>query len=802
MAAVNLKDIPNPGNDPNLRTAWENFKKIRNHFPYFNVLDYGAKGDGATDDSGAIQACIDACPSGATMIIPPGRYRHATRINWGSKKISVRGMGVISAFYPDTGTGTDGHYMGQNLRYCDFRDFAILGDGNVRDALVLELCHSNTFTNIHVNGSTRYEIYIRGCLNNYFNFICSHNIAYPYASGGSFDNTYGMVRVGPLISSTATNANKFDVILEGGVYTNGTSANYYQESQSGQGNNWISGVIEGATSGRAIEIYSSSYGHITGFHGESSGNILLDTCRTWTIGDGVRAENVTINSGTEIKVDGVELTNLTVDSASKFTALGSIYYNGGVLTDSSKTTISVGGGAEASNGSSSQGGTAPSGIKNLVWNGDFRRFTSVPAPAGFSNSGGAPAYVQCGTGLADTTRNLGQYCAKVTTGGTNQGLLWPMTLAGAADYEKTGGRWVTAQCYAKISSGATLLTLRAKTNTGSVIVSDTTTSSSAFARLRICFYCDDATYTDINVELIANNNPSVFYVADWSHTVGFGSAPTHAAAPQNAGEFIMVAGKKWSYYEGDPGAGGSTIGYSNPGDIAFDPTPASQGFTIWQCKTAGNPGTWDAMVLGIQPVGNGGTGASTAAGARTNLGVGTTDDPQFAGVILSKSGADSRAKIDAATGYYGYLELRENGTVKWQILNYPTTSELTIEKNGGGKVLRMDQSTGKVIATYRFEQSKQNANVTAANDITLAADGNVVNITGTTTINRILTTDWQAGSSVTLLLPASGVVAHNGAATGGGYARILLNTGANFTAGAAGGIVYLTYDGTDFRGVA
>jgi hypothetical protein len=39
----------------------------------FDVRAYGAKGDGSTDDRGAIQAAIDALPaSGGTLYLPPG----------------------------------------------------------------------------------------------------------------------------------------------------------------------------------------------------------------------------------------------------------------------------------------------------------------------------------------------------------------------------------------------------------------------------------------------------------------------------------------------------------------------------------------------------------------------------------------------------------------------------------------------------------------------------------------------------------------------------------------------------------
>lgn len=47
---------------------------------YVSVLDWGAKGDGSTDDGAAIQGAITNAPAGATIFVPPGSYRSSVGI--------------------------------------------------------------------------------------------------------------------------------------------------------------------------------------------------------------------------------------------------------------------------------------------------------------------------------------------------------------------------------------------------------------------------------------------------------------------------------------------------------------------------------------------------------------------------------------------------------------------------------------------------------------------------------------------------------------------------------------------------
>lgn len=78
--------------------------------PVYNVkTDYGATGDGVTDDTAAIKAAIAAAPAGATVAFPPGTYAITSQVSW-AKKLVVAGYGspVILESVAITGTGAAG----------------------------------------------------------------------------------------------------------------------------------------------------------------------------------------------------------------------------------------------------------------------------------------------------------------------------------------------------------------------------------------------------------------------------------------------------------------------------------------------------------------------------------------------------------------------------------------------------------------------------------------------------------------------------------------------------------------------
>jgi hypothetical protein len=71
-----------------------------------NVLEYGAVGDGATDDTAAIQAALDAVPARGTVIIPAGVYIFNKPLLVKSNT-KVTGTGTLKAAPIEDWTGSD-----------------------------------------------------------------------------------------------------------------------------------------------------------------------------------------------------------------------------------------------------------------------------------------------------------------------------------------------------------------------------------------------------------------------------------------------------------------------------------------------------------------------------------------------------------------------------------------------------------------------------------------------------------------------------------------------------------------------
>jgi len=70
--------------------------------PPICVSNYGAKGDGVTDDTRGVQSAIDACPSGGTVDIPAGIFRLTDTLKI-TREVSVVGTAGESIFFATHG---------------------------------------------------------------------------------------------------------------------------------------------------------------------------------------------------------------------------------------------------------------------------------------------------------------------------------------------------------------------------------------------------------------------------------------------------------------------------------------------------------------------------------------------------------------------------------------------------------------------------------------------------------------------------------------------------------------------------
>jgi len=144
------------------------------------------------------------------------------------------------------------------------------------------------------------------------------------------------------------------------------------------------------------------------------------------------------------------------------------------------------------------------------------------------------------------------------------------------------------------------------------------------------------------------------------------------------------------------------------------------------------------------------------------------------------------------------------------------TKELRFEVDGFTtatiRVLTPPDSDGTIVLES-FAQTLTNKSITysgraqwnkgvniaspAGGILTLGTDGNVFTITGTNTINEILATGWQAGSTIILEFDSILIVTNNS----GGTNDIILGDGTNYTT-AAGESLELWFDGTDWREIS
>lgn len=129
----------------------------------YNVKDYGAVGDGVTDDTAAIQAAIDAAEASdnrGILYFPPGDYICTSEINIQASNIHIQGSGAFLSGIEFNVSGTNGLYVGEKTIGGSFpgftmRDISITANasGSETYLVVLDYPLDGLLEKVRIDGS-------------------------------------------------------------------------------------------------------------------------------------------------------------------------------------------------------------------------------------------------------------------------------------------------------------------------------------------------------------------------------------------------------------------------------------------------------------------------------------------------------------------------------------------------------------------------------------------------------------------------------------------------------------------------
>lgn len=222
----------------------------------------------------------------------------------------------------------------------------------------------------------------------------------------------------------------------------------------------------------------------------------------------------------------------------------------------------------------------------------------------------------------------------------------------------------------------------------------------------------------------------------------------------------------------------------NPIDAVMEFNSSGPGLDEFSFLSEGRVGTddpgqsffFEAGNAGAATVGDEGGGFFFAAGAAG--GSGNNDGGSFFVVPGTPTGSGS-------AGIFGIFDPTETENLAFL---HDTTDAQIFSSTDSFSFL--DSSFGEIFAfdgTQVFYAGRmldnQGADVASANDLTLGADGNTFEITGTTQVNRIVNTGWQNGATITLLFTSTPTV-KDAQATAGANIIILLDGSVDFVASA------------------
>lgn len=409
-----------------------------------SVKDWGAVGDGVTDDYAAIMAAHNNAPDGATIYVR-GALRFTQpliftrRLNWicegPNDYFKPDGLTTSQDCITITGTAaTSPMRCVINLYNSSFN--------SCRHGIVLQNYNNSEITANVAVGGVGYSIVSRGCLLTRFNLTSSVNYTNPLGSPYVCANHLKVERY----NSISNNANDYYVRFEG--RDNGIII----DDQSNEGNSFFRGTIEGLT-GSPIQATGCIGLKFTELHLEgNAGNASFTSCA------GLSLENVlNVASGPIdlIGCIGAYINNytggLTISIGCVGTRIGVMRKAtvNDVLVDNSNSTEMLQSIALPSGSDVMDGGAGTSPLENLFYNPFCDLFDAGvgAAPNGFTIASGS-VVKEVGTVYPGNPKGVAAFVTSTATTLANG-----LRISPKADISVSEERWYSVLVWAYIQAG-------------------------------------------------------------------------------------------------------------------------------------------------------------------------------------------------------------------------------------------------------------------------------------------------------------------------------------------------------------
>ena len=269
---------------------------------YISVLWFGAKGDGVTDDTAAIQAAIDSVSGPITVLLPAGLYRVTSTIYLRRNGVRLIGEGpaVTLVMYVNPSGGImfsgDTNTYNSTAQYegCALDNFEVLSSGSASTdpSIVVDLSSfSYSYFNIEAQTRRAYGVIYYGQGNAgtapYFNHIESTGLF------GGIDNTQTAFQFRGGAFAGGSNGPNANMI---GPITRAASLGTVVDLGVGQGN-MFSNIGAESISGTMILLGGNAASDSGTSSGANTAITLHDTSKSWVANNFINGA-VQITSGT------------------------------------------------------------------------------------------------------------------------------------------------------------------------------------------------------------------------------------------------------------------------------------------------------------------------------------------------------------------------------------------------------------------------------------------------------------------------------------------------------------------------